>query len=180
MTALTTERTVRPSAAEHISYYKQYIRLAPDGDIVETMARQIATTTAYFEQLTPEQAVWRPAPGEWCPTDIIGHLVDAERLFSNRAWRLARGDMALPESMEPDDYAAAAGYAARPLGDVLAEFAAARAATVALLDGLDEAAWARRAPDSWSCRSVRAFAYILAGHELFHLYDVQERLPAAA
>ena len=136
-------------------------------------------TTGYFAQLTPEQALWRSAPGEWCPTDIIGHLADAERLFAGRAWRLARGDMTPPESMDPEAYAATAAYAARPLDDVLDEFAATRAATLALLRGLDEAAWARRAPETWSVRSVRCFAYVLAGHELHHLYDVQERLPAA-
>jgi hypothetical protein len=173
MTAATTER---PTAGEHIPYYEQYIRLAPDGDIVATLARQIETTTAFFSQLTPEQAAWRPAPGEWCATDIVGHLADAERLFSSRAWRLARGDMAPPESMDPEDYAAAAGYAARPLDEVVAEFATQRAATLALLRGLDEQAWARRAPETWSCRSVRGFAYVLAGHEIHHLNDVRERL----
>lgn len=176
---MTAPATERPTAGEHIPYYEQYIRLAPDGDIVEILAQQIATTSAYFSRLTPEQAVWRPALGEWCATDIVGHLADAERLFSSRAWRLARGDMAPPESMEPDDYAAAAGYAARPLGEVLEEFAATRAATVALLRGLDAAAWERRAPETWSCRSVRTFAFVLAGHELYHLYDVQARLPGA-
>jgi hypothetical protein len=81
--------------------------------------------------------------------------------------------------MDPEAYAAAAGYASRPLGAVLDEFAATRAATLALLRGLDEVAWSRRAPETWSARSVRAFAFILAGHELHHLYDVQVRLPGA-
>ena len=173
---MTVAMTERPTAAEHIPYYEQYIRLAPDGDILATLARQIETTTAFFARLTPEQATWRPAPGEWCATDIVGHLADAERLFANRAWRLARGDMQLPEPMEPDDYAAVADYARRPLGEVLDELAAQRAATLALLRGLDAVAWARRAPESWSCRSVRGFAYILAGHEIHHLNDVRDRL----
>ena len=86
MTAVTT---ARPTAAEHVPYYEQYIRLAPDGDIVETLARRIDATSAYFERLTPEQAVQRPAPSEWCPADIVGHLTDVERVFAYRALKQA-------------------------------------------------------------------------------------------
>jgi hypothetical protein len=168
-----------PTAAEHVPYYEQYIRLTPDGDIVEILAHQIATTCAYFGQLTPEQTVCRPTPGEWCAADIVGHLSDVERVFSYRALRLSRGDFASPEDVDFEAYAAVARYAARPMPDIVAGFAALRAATLALLRNLDEDAWARRAPESWSLRSVRAFAYLLTGHELHHLYDVQARLPAA-
>ena len=174
MTALTTER---PTAAEHIPHYEQYIRLAPEGNILETLVRQIDVTAAYFGQLTPEQAVRRPAPGEWCPADIVGHLADVERVFSYRVLRLGRGDFAQPEDADFEAYAVAAGYDAHPIGEIVAEFAAARAATVAMLRDLNEDAWAHRAPEGWTLRSVRAFAYVLAGHELHHLYDVQALLP---
>jgi hypothetical protein len=177
MTAATAER---PTATEHVHYYEQYIRLAPDGDIVETLARQIAATSAYFEHLTPEQASRRPAAGEWCPADIVGHLTDVERVVAYRTLRLSRGDFASPEDVDFEAYATAADYATRPMSAIVAEFTAIRAATVAMLRNLDEAAWARRAPESWSLRSVRAFAYLLAGHELHHLYDVQARLPELA
>jgi hypothetical protein len=72
-------------------------------------------------------------------------------------------------------YAAAANFRDRPLADVLGEFAAVRASSVALLRGLDEAAWARRAPPEWTLRSVRAIAYNIAGHELHHLASIRRQ-----
>lgn len=167
----------RPTAEEHIPYYDQYIRLVPDGGIVDILAGQITGTRDFLARLTPEEAAWRPAPGEWSATAIVGHLADTERVFAYRALRLARGDATPPAGVEFEDYAAVAGYGGRALADVVAEFAAVRAATVALLRGLGAAAWARRAPEEWTCRSVRAFAYALAGHEIHHLDDIRRRHP---
>ena len=78
-------------------------------------------------------------------------------------------------TVEFPDYAAAANHQVRSLADVLAEYAAVRAAFVALLRGLDAAAWARRRPAEWTLRSVRAVAYTMAGHELHHLADIRRQ-----
>jgi len=78
-------------------------------------------------------------------------------------------------SVEFKGYAAAANFARRPLDDVVAELVAVRAAFVALLRGLDAAAWARRAPAEWTLRSVRAIAYAMAGHELHHAADIRRQ-----
>lgn len=167
----------RPTADEHIPYYGQYISLAPGGDIIATLERQVTETTRFLGRLTQEKVTRHPAPGEWSILDIIVHLSDTERVFSCRALRLARGDTAPPENVEFEDYAAVADGDKRALTDTLAEFASVRSATVALLRGLDAAAWARRAPEeTWTCRSVRAFAYVLAGHEIHHLNDIQRQL----
>lgn len=77
--------------------------------------------------------------------------------------------------VEFPDYATAANYQARALRDVAAEYAAVRAAFVTFLQGLDEAAWQRRAPADWTLRSVRAVAYTMAGHELHHLADIRRQ-----
>jgi len=82
-------------------------------------------------------------------------------------------------TVEFPGYAAAANYTARSLGDVVAEYAAVRGAFVALLRGLDAAAWQRRAPEGWTLRSVRAIAWCMAGHELHHLADIRRQHPAA-
>ena len=163
----------RPAAEEHIPYYSQYIQLVPERAIVSILERQIQETAAFLEGFTPEQARWRPAPGEWCGLDIVGHLADAERLFTYRGMKIARGDSAMWESVEPDEWAANAGYGAQNLADVVAEFVAVRAAFVAFLRGLDDAAWERRKGEEWSMRSVRALAYTVAGHELHHMIDLR-------
>jgi hypothetical protein len=78
-------------------------------------------------------------------------------------------------AVEFEKYAAAANFRERPLGDVVAELAAVRAASIALLRGLDATAWQRRTPGDWTIRSVRAIAYTMAGHELHHLADIRRQ-----
>ena len=165
----------RPHADECLPYYFNYINLVPDGHVVERLAGQIDETAAYLVGFTREDALRREAPGEWCAVEIVGHLVDTERVFGYRALRIARADPVMWTAVEFPDYAAAANYQARPLGEVVAEFRAVRAAFVAFLRGLDGAAWQRRAPEGWTMRSVRAVAYAMAGHELHHLADIRRQ-----
>jgi hypothetical protein len=165
----------RPDADECLPYYFQYIKLVPDGHIVKVLERQITESVAFLAAFTPEQVLWREAPGEWNIVEIVGHLADVERVFEYRALRIARADPVMWTGVEFPNYAAAANFQARPLGDVVAEYAAVRAAFVAFLRGLDAAAWERRAPADWTLRSVRAIAYAMAGHERHHLADIRRQ-----
>lgn len=165
----------RPAADECLPYYFQYIDLVPDGPVLPRLERQIGESQAFLAGFTPEQAQWREAPGEWSLVEIVGHLADTKRVFGYRALRIARADPVMWTGVEFGDYAAAANYQARPLGEVVAEYAAVRAAFVALLRGLDAAAWTRRAPADWTLRSVGAVAYAMAGHELHHLASIRRQ-----
>jgi DinB superfamily len=165
----------RPDAEECLPYYREYIGLVPDGHVVELLQRQIAESAGLLAAFTPEQALRREAPGEWNTVEIVGHLADTERVFGYRALRIARADPVMWTQVEFGDWAAAANFQARPLGDVVAEYAAVRTAFVAFLRGLDTAAWDRRAPSDWTLRSVRAIAYAMAGHELHHLASIRRQ-----
>jgi hypothetical protein len=165
----------RPASDEHIPYFRQYIDLVPEGDIIETLTRQIGETAAFFAAFTPEEARQRPAPGEWSIVEIAGHLGDTERVLAYRAFRIARADPVLWESVEFEPYVEHGGFQTRDLRAVVDEFVAVRGATVALLRGLDATAWERRMPEEWSCRSVRSLAYLIAGHELHHVADLNGR-----
>jgi hypothetical protein len=163
----------RPVAGDHLPYYDQYIRLVPDGDVVEILVSQIDETAAFLAPLTAEQAQWRPAPGEWNAVEIVGHLADTERVFSYRALRIARADPTPLSGVDFEQYVAAADFAGRSLADVLEEFVAVRRATVAFFRSLDRAAWGRKGVADGNGISVRSIAYILAGHELHHLADLR-------
>ena len=165
----------RPDADEGQPYYFQYIKLVPDGHVVDTLERQIAESAAFLGTFTPQQALRREAPGEWNTLEIVGHVADVERVFSYRALRSARADPVMWTKVEFEQYAAAAGFGERPLADIVAELTAVRAAFVAFLRGLDAAAWLRRAADDFTLRSVRAIAYCVAGHELHHLADIRRQ-----
>ena len=165
----------RPKADECLPYYFEYIDLVPDGHVVERLERQIVESATFLATFTPEQALWREGPEEWNIVEIVGHLADVERVSSHRAFSIARAEPAKWTQVEFTAYAATANFKERPLGDVVAEYAAVRAASVALLRGLDAAAWDRRAPADWTLRSVRALAYTIAGHELHHLADIRRQ-----
>jgi hypothetical protein len=170
-----TDPRGRPDADECLPYYFTYIDLVPAGDVLGRLERQIGETASYLGGFTTEQAARREAPGEWNAVEIVGHLADTERVFGYRALNIARAHPVMWSSVEFPDYATAAGYGARPLGEVVAELAAVRAAFTTFLRGLDEAAWRRRAPEGWTLRSVRAIAWCMAGHELHHLADIRRQ-----
>lgn len=163
----------RPEATEYVPYFGRYIGLVPDGDIVEILERQIAATEATLAAYTEAQAQWRPAPGEWNACEIVGHLADTERVLIARALYFARdGGAALP-GMDPDVFMRVAGFAARPLADVVAEYRAVRRASIPCLRSLDADAWRRSGSADGNAISVRALAYVIAGHELHHSADLR-------
>ncbi|HEY8291302.1 MAG TPA: DinB family protein [Thermomicrobiales bacterium] len=171
---MTTSDPGRPATGEYLPYYEPYIRRVPDGDLRAIFARQIAETAAFFAPFSPEQARWRPAPGEWSVIEIVGHLADSERIFSYRALRIARNDPTPLPGADLEAYVPAAGFESRTLADVVGEYAAVRQATLALLRGLDAAAWTRRGTADGNPISVRALAYILAGHETHHVEELRQ------
>ena len=123
----------RPDASEYIPYFAQYVALVPDDDIVTILERQITDSATLLASFTPEQAKWRPAPGEWSAAEIVGHLADTERVFAYRALRIARADPLPWTPAELEGYVEAAHFNDQPLHDLMAEFAAVRIGTVALL-----------------------------------------------
>jgi hypothetical protein len=122
------------------------------------------------------------ALGEWTLLDVLQHVIDNERVFAYRALRIARGDRTPLPGYEQDDYAAAADANARDLEGLLAEYRAVRAASIALLAGFDKATFERIGTASGKPLSVRAAAYVIAGHELFHIRSILENFgdPSAA
>lgn len=165
----------RPAQDEHAPYYEKYTSLVPDGNIVEILKSQIATTLALLRNLDEEKANFRYAPDKWSIKEVLGHLIDAERIFTYRALRIARNDQTPLPGFEQDGYVPAGNFDARSLSDLLDEFACVRRASLYLFGNLSDEAWSRLGTASDNPVSVRALAYITAGHELHHLNIVRER-----
>jgi hypothetical protein len=158
----------RPDPSEHAEYYSRYVDLVPDGDLLETLAAQRDETRALLASVPPERETYRYAPDKWTVREVVGHLIDTERLFAFRSLWFARGAGTPQPGMEQNEWAEASNAGARPLADLREEWAAVRRATIALLGGYDEEAWARTGVASGNPISVRACAWIIAGHELWH------------
>jgi hypothetical protein len=168
------ETIPRPDPSEYGAYYRRYVDLVPDGDVLDTLTDQLEEL-ATLVGLKEEEARFRYAPGKWSIKEIIGHLVDSERIFAYRALRIGRGDQTPLAGYEQDDYVKAGGFDERPLGSLLDDHRLVRTGTVALFRSFDADAIERRGTANNNPITVRALAWIIAGHERHHLGVIQEK-----
>jgi hypothetical protein len=168
--------TTRPDASEYASALGGYVaRIGEDEEVLPVLGQQLEDILARFRPIPSARGEFRYAPGKWTLKDIVGHLSDTERVFSYRALSIARGDPAALPSFDDQAWVAEVGAADRTLLDMIEEWGQVRRATLALLRHLPEAAWSRRGTANSQPISVRALAYIIAGHTRHHLEVVEAR-----
>jgi uncharacterized damage-inducible protein DinB len=172
---VSADYDVRPAPGEFAGFYQKYIERVPAGGIAGLLERQIEATLELLRQLSEEEAAHAYAPGKWTIREVVGHVTDAERVFAYRALRIARADPAGLAGFDENAWVPAGGFGHRPLAALAAELAAVRTATVLLLRGLPDAAWERRGSANGQEVTVRALAWIMAGHELHHRAILEER-----
>jgi uncharacterized damage-inducible protein DinB len=164
----------KPDASEHAPYFSRYIDLVADGGILGTLAGQIGTTLKALRKVSDEDSLKRYTPEKWSVREVLGHLIDAERIFAYRALCIARNDRTELPGFEQDDYVPAAQFDLRPWADLLEEFDAVRHSNVLMFRGLGREAWQRQGVVNGNAMSVRAAAYVIAGHELHHMRVLHE------
>jgi uncharacterized damage-inducible protein DinB len=170
---------VRPQSNEYAATFKKYIDVVPDGEPVKILESQLADWQRLLTPLGEEAGNFRYAPEKWSIKELLGHVTDAERIFSYRLLRIARGDKTPLSGFEQDDYIKEANSSKRQLADLRAEFEAVRRATVFLVASLDEQALQRTGTASNNPISARALLFIIAGHDRHHWQILREKyLPA--
>lgn len=165
----------RPRPDELGTYYHGYVALVPAGDVLAQLERGLEETRALLARFGEARGAHRYAPGKWSVKEVVGHVIDAERVFAYRALRMARGDATPLAGFEQDDYVAAAGSDRRALADLLDELAELRSANLRFFRSLEPADWERRGTASDNPFVVCAFPYLLAGHETHHRRVLTER-----
>ena len=168
-------RIARPAATEYAEYYRRYIEQVPGDDVVQHLRAQGEATHALLVGIGEQGSAFRYAPGKWSIKQVVGHMIDGERLFSYRALAFARGDRGALPSMEQEEWMAAAGFDARPFASLVEEFRRVRLATLALFTSLTPEACARTGIASDNRFTVRSLVWIVAGHEMHHLGVLRER-----
>lgn len=164
-----------PSRTEASDYYFSYIDKVGGGDIVEILRRQGQELSALCRSVSEEASQHRYSAGKWTVRQVLAHLNDCERLFVFRAFWFARGfDTPLP-SFDQNVAMAACDANVRTWTSHVEEFAAVRAATVALFEGLPGDSWTRQGVASGNPFSVRALAYLCAGHVTHHVEILRGR-----
>ncbi len=167
-------RIPKPEPDEHLPYYGKYIALVGD-DAMAALRSQAATTPRLLSGVNESRALFRYAPGKWSVKEVLGHVIDGERVFGHRALRFAREDATPLPGFDENTWVPAARFDRRPLPDLVADYEAVRTATLALFSSFDEAALTRRGIANGAEVSVRALAHIIAGHELHHVSLLRER-----
>lgn len=164
-----------PERNEAAEYYFRYIDRIPSPDIVGQLATQMDEQLAVLRGISEDQSLHRYAPDKWSIRQLWNHVNDCERLFVFRAFWFGRGfDSPMP-AFDQDPAAAAARADDVPWARHVEEFRGVRLASVAFFRNLPPEAWSRKGIASGNPCTVRALAYIAAGHASHHAAILRER-----
>ena len=164
----------RPEPSEYGTYYERYISLIRGEDIIVILSRQLVATLALLRGLSEEQAERRYAPDKWSLKEVAGHVLDFERIFGYRALLVARGSTVRLPGCDQDELMRGADFGAYLIGDLAEEWGQVRRAHISMFKHLRPEGWQRRGVVNEEEVSVRALAYILAGHEALKSHCMQQ------
>ncbi len=165
----------RPDSNEAAPYYFRYIDRVADGDVIESLEAQRRSALQLFSTISEEKSLDRYAPGKWSIRALLNHVTDTERVFLYRALWFGRGFESPLPSYEQEIAAAAAHADDVSWASHVEEFEAVRLASIAFFRNLPAEAWLRRGIASDNPVTVRALAWIAAGHAEHHLAILRER-----
>ena len=171
----TPDWTLRPAPADYAPYHGRYIAKVPDGDVLATLEREGETLIRLLGSVPPERERFAYAPDKWTLREVVGHVIDAERVMSLRALWFARAGAAPLPSFEENDWARVSNAGERPLAELIEELTELRRASLALFRSFDGAALERRGTASGAQFTTRAMAWIVTGHSLHHRLILQEQ-----
>jgi hypothetical protein len=165
----------QPLETEYEPYYSNYIGQVTEAEILPVLRSQLDALDVLLGRVTPDRETFRYAEGKWSIREIVGHLIDAERVFGYRAFCIARGEQNNLPGFDQNDYMLTAPYDRIDLEDLLSEFRLVRLSNIAMLRTLDEESWLRMGTANDNRISVRALSFIMAGHVRHHMGVLRDR-----
>ena len=165
----------RPQTTEAASYYFKYIDLVNSDQIVPAIKDQLDQTVQFLEGISEEQSLQAYAPGKWTIREVLNHVNDGERVFLGRAFWFARGFQDALPSFDQDVAVQFAKANDTSWADLVEEFKSVRAATISFFDSMPDEAWSRTGVASDNPVTVRALAYIIAGHLTHHVNVLRDK-----
>jgi hypothetical protein len=164
-----SKATSKPDSTEYAPYFDRYIGKVPSGDIIDLLRQQLDSVAALIKGLDETRGNFRYAPGKWTIKELLGHVIDTERVFAYRALVFARNDSSELPGFEQEPWAEHANYAALSIDDIAAQFESVRRSTILLFQHLDDKAWDRKGVADGKNMTTRAAAFVIAGHTQHHL-----------
>jgi hypothetical protein len=165
----------RPPATEYAPAFERYLARVPEADVLAVLAGQARELPGTLGSVRGEGERFRYAEGKWSIREVLGHMIDAERIFGYRAVSIARGEKASLPGFDENAYVEAGSFDDYPLPELLAEFSLVREGHLALFRHLRPEAWLRIGSANGHPHSVRAMAFVMAGHVRHHLSVLTER-----
>ena len=166
-------RSGRPEEGEYASYAAEDIAHVAGDDAIAALQAVAAETAELFAAVPANVPAY--APGKWTLKEVLGHLIDDERIFAYRALCVARNETAPLPGFDENRYVAATHFEERPLPVLLREYHAVRQATITFFESLTQEEWCRTGIVNGYTASVRGLAFHIVGHELHHLRVIRER-----
>jgi uncharacterized damage-inducible protein DinB len=164
----------RPDTSEYAAYYATYVSPIADEDVATLLTSQIDAFDS-LRTTSESDAMHRYASGKWSVKEVIGHITDTERVFAYRMMRIARGDSTPLASFDQDLYVRTANADRLPIAKLIDSFRATRAATLSLMNEIDDDAWSLTGVASGFPVSARALVFIVAGHATHHIALLRDR-----
>ena len=165
----------RPAPSEYAPYHETYISKVSADDILSFLQQQLDSTIALMKSIDDSTGNYRYEAGKWSVKEVLGHIIDTERVFAYRALVFARADSTPLPGFDQDTWATHANYANLPVRDIAAEFENVRRSTIFLFRHLDPEAWHRQGTANNKEITTRAVAYIIGGHTQHHLEILNAR-----
>ena len=165
----------RPAETEYAPYYQGYVDQVSENDVIAVLRSELDDLDVLLDRVPAEKETYAYEEGKWTIRQVIGHLVDGERVFGYRAFCIARGEKQNLPGFEQDDYLQTAAYNHIALEDLLSEMRLVRLSNIAMFRTLDEVAWSRVGLANNNEVSVRAIAFIMAGHVRHHMNVLREK-----
>lgn len=165
----------RPNESEYAPDYQNYVAQVSENDILPVLRSQLDALDVLLNRVTADRETYRYAEGKWSIREIVGHLIDGERVFGYRALCIARGEKQSLPGFDQEEYMTTAPYNHISLEDLLSEFRLVRQSNIAMFRTLDADAWSRSGTANDNPVTVRALAFIIAGHVRHHMNVLRER-----
>lgn len=165
----------RPEKNEYAEFYANYVSLVDETDIIAALQNQPADLKNLLAECSPEKEAFRYAENKWSVRELLGHIIDGERVFSYRALRISRGDETPLAGFEENSYVENSRFSEIKLADLLEEFTLLRQSNIFLFKNLTDEMWSRTGTASDAQVSVRALAFIMVGHVRHHANILRER-----
>jgi hypothetical protein len=166
----------RPKSTDYFEYYDTYVRLVPDVDFLKLASQQIGHVRECIGHLSESEASMTHAPYTWTIKQVLGHLIDTERIFADRFHRIACGEEQALPGYEQNDYVKNLDYDVVSLSSLLDEFELCRKANLLLFRRIPEVCWERQGTASGHPVTIRALAFMMVGHVIYHENILKKRL----